>query len=203
MRILFLAGLLLLTIQTTHAAPVLYEFSAAYQFEVRGDPSTDMFTGVTADQLLYGSGATVSGTFLYDSTVAVTELAPGVGVSLGSVTDLFFSVNGEQASDVFGAILINDDTVNGGDYLGILADPMVGVPLPHELSGFSRTDGEGIEFALYNLRINFLEGITDFINGLVNPAILPPTGFDGLANVAVDFLAFEYSSHSFNKKKPA
>lgn len=182
-----------------HAAPVQYQFSATYDFEVRGDPVPGSFVGVTPDQALYGPSTTLTGSFLYDSSTPVTDFGGNTGVSLGSVTNLTVSLDGGLISDVFGATLIqNNSGPGGGDLVQILADPEVGVPLPHELTGFNRTDGLGTEFTTYNVRFNWLQSISlfptvslgnDFVsNHLLNPLSLPPAGQNGLENVAVDFL---------------
>ncbi|MDX1519190.1 MAG: PEP-CTERM sorting domain-containing protein [Gammaproteobacteria bacterium] len=191
---LYLLVLALLCSTAAHAAPMLYEFSASYTGssvprEVRGDPSENTFFDIAANQFLYELSATISGSFLYDSEVGAFEIGPGQGLSIGSGSSFTATIEGDTVTDPnLGTFMLNG---SGGasDFFQILIDPPVGAPFAHEISGFNRGNDAGEEFALYNLRFNFNPGPSDFIsNHLENPAMIPPAGYDGALNLAMDFL---------------
>lgn len=187
-----LLGLMLsLSVLPSYAAPVLYEFTATYSNETRGNPLLDSFTAVSdPGQLLYNSGVVVTGSFIYDSAASVSVIPVDTGLSF-SGTGFTANLQGDTASDNNIATLILDNTNYGTeDFLGLYVDPPVGTPLPNELIGFDKnTASSGEIFGLYNFRFLWLQGSgSDFIDGLLNPLALPPTGHDGVTRLAVDFL---------------
>lgn len=183
--------LVFFTANIAHAQPVLYEFTATSSLEVRGDPLVDEFFEVAANQHFYAPATTISGSFLYDNAFPVTPVGTDIGLSVGSATDFSASIEGDTIIDPLLATLLLNGTYNGQDLLQILIDPPVSNPLalPREIVGFDKSNPAGELFSLFNVRFNFLPGPTDFISdAFTNPDMLPPAGYDGTPNLALDFL---------------
>lgn len=189
---IILASLVLLTAGSAYALPVQYNFTATTSsLEVRGDPSEDTFLAVTVDKQFYTAGTSISGSFIYDNDFAVSAIGPDTGLSIGSATDFSATIEGNTVTDPVLATFLQNGTFGGEDFLQILIDPPVGSPpsIPSEISGFDISNDAGEDFSLFNLRFNFLPGPTDFISdAFVNPDMLPPAGYDGPLNLAMDFL---------------
>lgn len=202
-RILF-AVLMLFSIFDVSANPVQYSFTASYNgFEVRGAAGSNSYTQVTdADQLLYSAPTTISGSFTYDSDTPVsTDFSP-VGVSFGAATNLSANVGSDTVVDPFLATILFDDIyLTAQDLFVITADPDFGITgIPREISGFDRSNAANEQFSLFNLRMNFFEGPSDFLpTAFSNPATLPPNPGGG-SNVALDFLLFDDIAEEYTQQ---
>lgn len=187
-KIIFIA-MLHGTVIGAMAAPVTYSFSTS-----ESPFSTLPILG------LFGSGAVVSGTFVYDSEApSVGDV--GTGTSYGghnaasgnvaSLSELSGSVSGMTISDrIFsderGVVIVGNDRPPAYfDSLALSADPSLTSSSPHNLVGFTI-----LGYTLVNVRLFWLEGqsvpdpITDFLDNEVLPGTLPT--FNG--RLALDFI---------------
>jgi len=152
------------------AAPVLYQYSTAT------NPS-----GVSGGAIDYfGSGAFVSGTFMYDAAAPSTGTGSNGATNYGgNITVLTGTVQGLSFSDERGRTQVGDELLPGPvDNLNLNSEP----DLYTNLTGFDIGS-----YTLINVRMFWLEGqlgITDFLSSEDLPAVLP--SFQG--RLALDFV---------------
>jgi len=159
-----------------------------------------IYSYVTGDQP-YGSdlaymftGWSVTGTFVYDTTVpptgtVVNSPAAGATVYVGALTALTGTVMGGAFSDPVGRIVVGDDkytnAIPASDVLVLAGDPGRQGALPSEVFDFDGFEIDG--YTLQNARLFWIEGMLgagDFLTGQGLPEELP--AFDG--RLALDFV---------------
>lgn len=198
LKALFTTGLLCV-VGAAFSAPVAYTFSTTQS----PFGATSLFTSphYAAISTLFGSNATVSGTFMYDSQAPINPApAPSTGplygtftTSLGtapSFSNLSGTVAGLSFSDSRGIVALGNDRPFPNlpqpvDHFQLWADPSLSSTSVHNFNGF--TIGN---YTLANVRMFWIESqmtpglITDFLQDENLPPA-PPT-FTG--TLALDFI---------------
>jgi hypothetical protein len=171
-----------------NAAPIAYTFSATDLTETRNG-------AIAADaDKLFAPQETVSGSFLYDASVAASGAAPLVGTGYpAAMIGLAGSISGLVFADASGFGVVSNDGFDATpanpsdglvDLLVLAAAPVL--PPPTAGLGDQASNG-GLLFDLVNVRIFWFESGTDFLSDENLPGSLP-LGLAGItARLALDF----------------
>ena len=164
-------GLYLVQAQA-HAAQISYTFSSTTVIEIRNGADA------TADQRLFTSSDSITGTFVYDNAAAGVN--DTFGTLYDNITSLNVTVDGFDVTDPSGTTLVSNDRwppASGGLVDAILIQscrcllPDPGSP--------QIADGTNEIFTLHDVRFYWGENVSgiDFLSDEFLPSSLPPSPF--------------------------